>query len=155
MVTLVVFATLVGFIVYTLIQHDRRQVREQRARSDKDWTERRRHERDHYCRLGMQLHAAGTADMDPDLYDSKWEYAATVHRSLVGDISMGVRVRVEPGCQVTEHQDGLVHQVVWLTHDDLKIPVLLCSFDMQVTTRVVDDRDALRVTCLRCALKSS
>jgi len=120
-----------------------------------DWLERRAHERNHHCELGRRLHVLGVPSMDPNLYDSKWEYAEVVHRHLVGDISTGVHMYIETTFmrQVTVDHDGLVHLVAWLAHDGFKIPVLFCCLDTKITTPVDNDPNTFRVTCMRCTMK--
>jgi hypothetical protein len=107
----------------------------------------RRGDRDRAVKFGKDMFASsGDPYLDPDAYDSEWEYAEGVREHLdlpqICDIETGRRTATDSG--------GVRHRIAVLCIEDLRIATLLCNPDV-LQTRT--DPAGHAVTCLLCIMK--
>jgi hypothetical protein len=107
-------------------------------------------DREYDASHGLALYAMrGDPDLDPEAYDSTWEYAEVVREYYdlpsTGDLS---------ALPMTFSHDGVQHRVAVLAVYELRVPVLFCNADRALSRHdfaaCVDDGV---VGCLRCLAK--
>lgn len=142
---LVVLGMVLGTVVLFIVERRRRK----RERREHNFTRFRwrADDRDRAVHFGREIFAkTGDPYLDPESYDSTWEYAQAVraHCEISRDLC-----EIEIATSTVEH-DGMRHRVAKLVIEELSTPTLLCNPDL-LQSRV--NRDDRPVTCLRCLMK--
>lgn len=143
---LVCIGMTIGVVVLFVLERRRAaRHRRQRALQTLKW---RADDRNTAVEFGKGMfYETGDPALDPEAYDSYWEYASVVREHL----GLSDLCEIEAGT-ATALIDGVRHRVARLHIEGITTPTLLCNPD-RMQSRV--DWAGSPVTCLRCLAKEA